>query len=115
MAVTQAIFTPMGGSTNGTATADIVQISNITANANGTGEIVLGAYQLFSINANADVWIRFGNQGMPNANSAIDYRIPSNTVQTYQMSKQNDRLRCLGAGAANSNTVVYIQRLTAQG
>jgi hypothetical protein len=119
MAITASIFSPFGGSTNASATADIVFTIN-TANtggsfygSNGSAEQILSPYQLFSINANTDIYIRFGSAGMPNANANIDYRIPANVEKTYQMPKNYDRFKVMGISAAN--TIVSVQRLTAQG
>jgi hypothetical protein len=100
MAIFNSIFVPVGGSTASASTADLNgTITTVTS----SGEIVLGRYQLFAINANGDVNIRFGNAGMPAA-AATDFRIPNGIVVTYQIPAQYDRFRLYNAGGS---TITY--------
>lgn len=100
MATFTSIFIPVGGSTSGSTTADL---NGTVAATSSSAEIVLGRYQLFAINANGDVNIRFGNSGMPAA-AATDFRIPASVVATYQVPQQWDRLRIFNPGGA---TITY--------
>lgn len=105
MATNLAIFSPSGGSTAGSTTAD--QTSAILGAAS-SAEIVLGRYQLFALNANGDMNIRFGNVGMPAASNA-DFRIPSGFVATYRMTGHYDRIRIFNPNAGG--ITVWIQPL----
>lgn len=100
MAIYTSIFVPVGGSTAGSTTADI---NGTVLAATSSAEIVLSRYQLFAINANGDINIRFGSAGMPAA-AATDFRIPANVVATYQVPQQWDRFRLFNNGAT---TVTY--------
>jgi hypothetical protein len=100
MATYASIFVPVGGSTTGSTTADL---SGTILTTSSSGEIVLGRYQFFAINANGDVNIRFGNSGMPAA-AATDFRIPDGIIATYAIPQQYDRFRLYNAGAS---TVTY--------
>ncbi len=105
MAIFTGIFVPVGGSTAGSTTADL---SATLAATTSTAEIVLGRYQLFVINANADINIRCGNSGMPAA-AATDYRIPANSTAVYQVPENWDRIRLYNAGS--SSLTYWIQPL----
>lgn len=96
MAIFTSIFVPVGGSTAGSATADL---SGSVTNATSSGEIVMGRYQLFAINASGDINIRFGNSGMPAA-AATDFRIPNGAIAVYQCPAQWDRFRLFNNGAS---------------
>lgn len=100
MAIFTSIFVPVGGSTTGSTTADL---NGTVTSAASSAEIVLGRYQLFAINANGDINIRFGNAGMPAA-AATDYRIPNSTTAVYQVPEQWDRCRIYNTGAG---TITY--------
>ena len=100
MATFTSIFVPVGGSTAGSTTADL---SNTITGTTSTGEIVLGRYTIFALNANGDVNIRCGNSGMPAA-AATDFRIPAGTTVTYQVPEQWDRIRLYNASAS---TITY--------
>jgi hypothetical protein len=89
MAIFTSIFVPVGGSTAGATTADLTGTIGATSS---TAEIVLGRYQLFALNATADINIRCGNAGMPAA-AVTDFRLPANVVVTYQVPEQWDRIR----------------------
>lgn len=95
MAIFSGIFVPVGGSTSSAATAD--QSAAIVATTS-TGEIVLGRYSLFVINATDDIYMRCGNAGMPAA-AATDFRIPAGVMATYQVPAQWDRIRLFNASA----------------
>lgn len=104
MATFAAIFVPAGGAS--TSTADKTgTLTTVTSSA----EIVFGRYQMFAINANGDINIRFGVAGMPAASTA-DFRIPSGVVATYQFS-QNDRIRIFNP--TGGNVTYWIQPLQA--
>lgn len=99
MAIFASILSPVGGSTAGSTTADLnASLATVTS----TAEIVLGRYQLFAINASGDINIRFGNSGMPAA-AATDYRIPANTIVTYQIPQNYDRLRIFNPTGSSIN------------
>jgi hypothetical protein len=100
MATLSSIFVPAGGSTASAATADLN--GTITAGTS-SAEIILSRYQIFAINANGDVNIRFGNSGMPAA-ANTDFRIPGGLVATYQIPAQYDRFRLFNNG---SGSVTY--------
>jgi hypothetical protein len=100
MAIYTSIFVPVGGSTAGSTTADLNGTVTTTASS---GEIVLNRYQLFAINANGDINIRFGNAGMPAA-AATDFRIPSGIIATYQVPANWDRFRIFNPGGT---TITY--------
>jgi hypothetical protein len=100
MAIYTSIFVPVGGSTAGSSTADL---NGTVTTASSSSEIVLNAYQLFAINANGDINIRFGNAGMPAA-AATDFRIPNGVIATYQVPKQWDRMRIFNPGGS---TITY--------
>jgi hypothetical protein len=105
MAIYTSIFVPVGGSTAGATTADInATLATVTSSA----EIVLGRYQLFAINANGDINIRFGGAGMPAA-AATDFRIPNGVVATYQVPVQWDRMRIFNP--TGGNVTYWIQPL----
>lgn len=107
MAVLSGVFTPLGGSTANSTTADIQGTINATTSSS---EIVLSKYMLFAINSTDDMNIRFGNAGMPVASNA-DFRIPGGTTVIYQMSQQFTRIRLFNATAA---TITYwIQPMSA--
>lgn len=97
MATYASIFIPVGGSTAGSTTADL---NGTVGGTSSSTEIVLGAYQLFAINANGDINIRFGNAGMPAA-AATDFRIPNGVIATYQVPKQWDRFRIYNPGSGS--------------
>lgn len=105
MAIFSSIFSPVGGSTAGSTTADLT--GSIGAGASTT-EIVLGRYQLFALNATGDVNIRCGNSGMPAA-AATDFRLPAGVVVTYAVPANWDRIRLFNAGA--SSVTYWIQPL----
>lgn len=105
MAIFTSIFVPAGGSTAGSTTADL---SGTVLATSSSAEIVLYRYQLFVINANGDINIRFGNSGMPAA-AATDYRIPVNGTAVYQLPQQYDRFRLYNPGA--SSVTYWIQPL----
>lgn len=107
MATITSIFVPAGGSTVGSTTADVT--GTITTLAS-TAEIILGRYQLFALNANGDINIRFGNTGMPAA-AATDFRLPAGSIVTYRIPAQYDRFRLFNAGAGT--VTFWIQPLTA--
>lgn len=107
MAIFTAIFTPKGGSTAGSTTADL---SGTVSNGASSGEIVLNAYTIFAFNANGDANIRFGNAGMPAA-ANTDFRIPGGIVVTYQVPKYCDRIRIFNNGG--SSITYWIQPMTA--
>jgi hypothetical protein len=105
MAIYTSIFVPVGGATANTTTADIsATLATVTASA----EIVLGRYQIFAINANGDINIRFGNAGMPAATTA-DFRIPNGVVATYQVPLNWDRFRIFNP--TGGNVTYWIQPL----
>ena len=99
MAILSSIFVPVGGSTAGSSTADL---SGSVGGTSSSGEIVLGRYTIFAINANSDINIRFGNSGMPAA-AATDFRIPAGVIATYQLPQQYDRFRIFNAAAGSIN------------
>jgi hypothetical protein len=105
MAIFTSIFTPVGGSTSGSSTADI---SGTLTATTSSSEIVLGRYTLFAINANGDINIRCGNSGMPAA-AATDFRIPGGIIATYQVPEQWDRIRIYNA--ASFGITYWIQPL----
>lgn len=107
MATFTSIFTPVGGSTASSATADL---TGTLSTDTSSGEIVLGRYTIFAINANADINIRCGNSGMPAASSA-DFRIPAGVVATYAVPEQWDRIRLYNNTA--SGLTYWIQPLRA--
>lgn len=107
MATNLGIFSPSGGSTIGSTTADQTVV---IVGAASSAEIVLGRHQLFALNANGDMNIRFGNVGMPVASNA-DFRIPSGFVATYRMSSHYDRMRIFNPNAGS--ITVWIQPLNA--
>lgn len=106
MATFDSIFSPVGGSTSGSTTADLTGSVSATSSS---AEIVLGRYQIFAINASADVNIRCGNSGMPAA-AATDFRIPGGVVATYAVPAQWDRIRLYNSGG--SSATYWIQPLT---
>lgn len=96
MATFTAIFSPVGGSTAGSTTADLT--GSVGAGAS-SAEIVLSKYQLFAINATGDINIRFGNIGMPAA-AVTDFRLPGNSISVYQLGTTYDRIRLFNNGAS---------------
>src|SRR5580704_5299 len=100
MATISSIFVPAGGSTAGSNTADVNGTVSATSSSS---EIILSRYQVFAINANGDVNIRFGNSGMPAA-AATDFRIPVGFIATYQIPQQYDRFKLYNPGGT---TVTY--------
>lgn len=90
MATQSAIFIPEAG--NG-------QTASLAA-ATSTGELVIGTNRIFAVNATDDVNIKFGNSGMAAA-SAADFRIPANTVATFDLGSYTDRVRLFNNTAAS--------------
>ena len=105
MAIYTSIFSPVGGATANSNTADL---SATLGGTTSTAEIVLNRYTLFAINATGDINIRCGNSGMPAA-AATDFRIPAGTTATYAVPEQWDRIRLYNAGA--SSITYWIQPL----
>lgn len=107
MATFTAIFTPLGGSTVGSTTADL---SATVAGTTSSAEILINKYQIFAINCAGDMNIRFGNVGMPAA-TAADFRIVGNATYVYQMTGHYDRIRLFNPNAGN--VIYWIQPLAA--
>jgi hypothetical protein len=108
MATFTSIFIPVGGSTAGATTADL---SGTVTNGASSGEIILGRYQIFAINANGDINMRFGSSGMPAA-AATDFRLPNGVVVTYQVPAQWDRMRIWNPGTGSITYWIQPMRTT---
>ena len=107
MATFTSIFVPIGGSTTGSTTADI---SGSVSSTTSSSEILLGRYNLFALNANGDINIRFGASGMPNA-VGTDFRVPADIVAVYRVPQQWDRMKIYNPGG--SSITYWIQPLSA--
>jgi len=76
------------------------------APSTSTVEQALGAYQIFQINADQDITIRFGVPGFSASAAATDYRIPAGVPITFDVGKQYTSFKCFNLGGAAAN--IYI-------
>ena len=98
MSLIGAILTPTGEDQSAT-------LATVTA----TAELVLGGNgRVFSINATGDINIRVGNAGM-GAPTAANYRIPANSVATFDLNVGADRIRIFNP--TGGTITYYIQFL----
>jgi len=95
MATYSSIFIP---ACSGSASTQ--DISGSVGAASASGEIVLGKYRLFAINASGDLNIIVGQAGVQ-APTAANFRIPSGVVAVYDLGSHADRIRLFNNGAGS--------------
>jgi hypothetical protein len=88
------------------------QASTITGLASGasTVEQAAGNNNIFVINSNQDICIRFGPPGIVSAATATDFRIPAGVPMTWDVGNQWSSFRCYNLGQSNAN--VYIRYIS---
>jgi hypothetical protein len=101
MATPIAIFTP-----SQRTPTKIVALASLTSSI----EIPFGIGELFAINADQDITIRFGPSGLAAADATF-FRIPQNVVATYDAGTAWTSIRVFNL-SSTSTANIYIQPLS---
>lgn len=98
MATVSAILIP--------AQKQAVKIAALAASTS-SAEQDLGFNEIFAINADQDITIRFGQTGAVTNASATDFRIPANVIAVYDIGRGWPAFKVFNLSASTAVNVYY--------